>query len=171
MFQLPLCRPVARRTLLQAASHKACSTLLSAYFRKLAPARIQYCRYIHHRKNIGSKSLSRCGVLIHTHGLYHLHLHRIVHGMQRIVLHALRSKGLRKPATYTSCFPRWLQELPHWLYSPSPTTIYKILSPSCKLHRSCRIWPTTTWKSFLWESGLFIFIITTRISYVHWVIH
>lgn len=26
-------------------------------------------------------------------------------------------------------------------------------------------------KIILWESGLFIFIITTRISYVHWVIH
>ena len=56
-------------------------------------------------RNVRSKSLSRCGVLIHTHGLYHLHLHRIMHGMQRIVLHALRSKRLRKPATYTSCFP------------------------------------------------------------------
>ena len=58
---LKLCRPVARRTLLQEVSHKACSTLLSTYFRKLAPARIQYCRYIHHRKDIGRKSLAAVG--------------------------------------------------------------------------------------------------------------
>ena len=32
-------------------------------------------------------------------------IYTAMHGMQRIVLHALRSKRLRKPATYTSCFP------------------------------------------------------------------
>ena len=55
-------------------------------------------------KTLGAKALAAVGSS-YTHGLYHLHLHRIMHGMQRIVLHALRSKRLRKPATYTSCFP------------------------------------------------------------------
>ena len=42
-------------------------------------------------RTLGAKALAAVGSSYTLMVFYHLHLHRIVHGMQRIVLHALRS--------------------------------------------------------------------------------